>query len=39
MSLGDSVKGPPLDFSSGHDLMVPEFQPRVGLHADSAEPA
>ena len=24
---------------SGHDLMVREFEPRVGLRADSAEPA
>ena len=26
------------DFSSGHDLMVCEFKPRVGLCADSSEP-
>ena len=34
-----SVKRLTLDFSSGHDLTVREFQPRVGLCADSAEPA
>ena len=27
-----------LDFSSGHDLTVREFEPHVGLHADSSEP-
>ena len=27
-----------LDFSSGHDLMVCEFEARVGLSADSLEP-
>ena len=27
------------DFSSGHDLTVPEFEPRIGLWADSTEPA
>ena len=26
------------DFSSGHDLVVHEFEPRVGLCADSSEP-
>ena len=33
------VKQPTLDFNSGHDLMVHEFEPRVGLCADSVEPA
>ena len=28
-----------LDFSSGHDLAVRGFEPHVGLHTDSAEPA
>ena len=28
-----------LDFGSRHDLTVYEFEPRVGLCADSAEPA
>ena len=28
-----------LDFGSGHGLMVPGFEPLIGLHADSAEPA
>ena len=27
-----------LDFGLGHDLMVHEFEPCVGLWADSAEP-
>ena len=27
-----------LDFGSGHDLAVGEFEPRVGLWADSSEP-
>ena len=33
------VEGPTLDFGSGHDLTVPEIEPCIGLHADSAEPA
>ena len=33
------VKRLALDFGSGHDLMVREFESRVGLCADSAEPA
>ena len=37
--MAQSVKRPTLDFGSGHDLTVPEFGPRVGLCADSAEPA
>ena len=35
--LGGSV-GYASDFSSGHDLTVGEFEPRVGLCADSWEP-
>ena len=35
--LGGSVGWAP-DFSSGHDLTVREFKPRVGLCADSSEP-
>ena len=31
------VKCPILDFSLGHDLMVCEFEPHVGLCADGAE--
>ena len=31
------VEHPTLDFGSGHDLMVPEFEPHVGFCADSAE--
>ena len=34
-----SVKHLTLDFSSGHDLMVCEFKPRIGLFADSVETA
>ena len=26
------------DFSSGHDLAVREFEPHIGLWADSSEP-
>ena len=33
------VKQMTLDFSSGHDLLVQEFEPRVRLHANSVEPA
>ena len=33
------VKCLTLDFSSGHDLMVHEFEPHIGLCADRAEPA
>ena len=33
------VKRLTLDFSSGHDLNVCEFEPLVGVYADSAEPA
>ena len=29
---------PTLDVSSGHDLTVREFEPRVGLCADSSQP-
>ena len=32
------VKRPTLDFSSGHDLMVCEIKPHIGLCADNAEP-
>ena len=33
------VKHPTLDFGSGHDLVLGEFEPGVGLWADSAKPA
>ena len=36
---GQSVKHPTLGFSSGHDLTVVEFEPRIGLCAGGAEPA
>ena len=35
--LGGSV-GWATDFGSGHDLVVREFEPRVGLCADSSAP-
>ena len=35
--LGGSVSWA-ADFGSGHDLAVREFEPRVGLCADSSEP-
>ena len=35
--LGGSV-GEASDFSSGHDLAVREFEPRIGLWADGSEP-
>ena len=31
-----SVKLQPLDFSSGHDLMIRAIEPHIGLHADSS---
>ena len=34
-----SVKCPSLDFGSGHDLTVLEFEPRVRICADSADAA
>ena len=37
--MAQSVKHLTLDFSSRHGLMVHEFKPRIGLHADGAEPA
>ena len=33
-----SVEHPAFGFSSGHDLTVCEFEPRIGLCADSSEP-
>ena len=33
------VKRPTLDFGSGHDLMVHQFKPYIGLCTDSMEPA
>ena len=33
------VKCPTLDFGSGHDLMVHEFEPHVRLCANSGESA
>ena len=37
--VAQSVKCPTLDFGSGHDLMVDGIEPRIGLSADSVEPA
>ena len=37
--MAQSVKPLTLDFGSGHDLTVGEFEARLGLCADSAEPA
>ena len=37
--LARSVKCPTLGFSSSHDLTVREFEPHIGLRADSVEPA
>ena len=37
--VAQSVEHPTLDFSSGHDLTVREFNPCVGLCTDSAEPS
>ena len=33
-----SVEDQTLDFHGGHDLMVPEFEPRVGLSGVSTQP-
>ena len=33
------VEHPAPDFSSGHDIMVPEFESHIRLCADNAEPA
>ncbi|VFV20187.1 Hypothetical predicted protein [Lynx pardinus] len=33
------VKLPALDFGSGHNLTVLEFEPRFGLYAVGVEPA
>ena len=37
--VAQSVEHPALDSGSSHDLAVHEFEPCVGLHADSTEPA
>ena len=37
--VAQSVKRLTLDFGSGHDLTLHEFEPRVGLYAVSVEPA
>ena len=34
----DGSVGEAADFGSGHDLVVREFEPCVGLCADSSEP-
>ena len=35
--VAQSAECPTLDFSSGHDLTIRGFEPRVGLCADSSE--
>ena len=37
--VAQSVKPPALDFGSGHDLTVPEFEPLTGLYPNCTEPA
>ena len=37
--MAQSVEHLALGFSSGHDLTVREFEPHIGLFADSVEPA
>ena len=37
--VAEVVKHPTPDFDSAHDLMVREFEPRVGLWSDSPKPA
>ena len=37
--VAQSVKHLTLDFGSGHDLMVYDIKPHIGLCADSVEPA
>ena len=37
--MAQAVKSLALDFGSGHNLVVHEFEPRVGLHAQRMEPA
>ena len=36
--MAQSVEHPTLDIGLGHDLMVHEIEPHVGLYADSAGP-
>ena len=36
--VAQSVKHLTLDLGSGHDLMVHEFEPHIGLCADGSEP-
>ena len=37
--VAESVKRLTLDLGSGHDLIVCEFEPRIGFCADGMEPA
>ena len=37
--VAQSAKRPTLNFGSGHDLTVHRFKPRIGLWAESMEPA
>ena len=37
--MAQSVNHPTLDFGSGHDLMVHEIEPHIGICAVGGEPA
>ena len=37
--MAQPIKQPALGFGSGHDLMVCEFEPHVGLYPDSTDSA
>ena len=37
--MAQAVKRLTLDFGSGHDVTVREFEPQIGLCADITEPA
>ena len=36
--MAQPVKRLTLDFSSGHDLVICEYKPPIGLHSGSVEP-
>ena len=37
--MAQSLRHPALNFGSGHNLTVGEFEPHIGLCADNMEPA
>ena len=37
--MAQAVEPSTLDFGSGHDLMVHGYEPRIGLSADTMQPA